>query len=92
MKMNVGSKERYLRLGLGVAAVAAMPFFRSRIARLLLGTLATSGLSTGFTRYCPVNQALGRGFGVDSASVHALRDKFMPTGLSPSSSQESMLH
>lgn len=92
-KMNVGSTERYMRLGLGVAAVAAMPFIRSRIGRILLGSVATSGFTTGITRYCPINEALGRGFGVDGAAVRQLRDKFMPTGASASgSSQESMIH
>lgn len=88
MKMNVGSRERYMRLGLGVAALAAIPFVHSRFARMLLGTVAGSGLSTGLARYCPINQALGRGFGVDEASVHALKRKFSGA----QASAESMLH
>jgi len=59
MKKNVGSMERYVRLGAGVAATAALPFVKSRWARALLGMVATTGFSTGLSRYCPVNQALG---------------------------------
>lgn len=92
-KMNVGNNERYMRLGLGVAALAAMPFIKSSIGRILLGTVATSGFATGITRYCPINQALGRGFGVDGAAVRQLRDKFMPTGAGEGTgTQASMIH
>ena len=90
MRMNVGSRERYVRLGLGLAALGAMPFVRSRVARALLGAVATSGLSTGLTRYCPVNQAIGRGFGVDSIALHKLREKFSPSGAR--AGHENMLH
>ena len=90
MRMNVGSNERYVRLGLGAVALGAMPFVRSRLARALLGAVATSGLSTGLTRYCPVNQAFGRGFGVDSISLHRLREKFSSTPRRVG--QENMLH
>lgn len=90
MRMNVGSTERYVRLGLGAVALGAMPFVRSRVARILLGAVASSGLSTGITRYCPINQALGRGFGVDSIALHKLRERFRPTGVGAPS--ENLLH
>lgn len=59
MNKNVGSMERKIRLGTGIAAVLAFPFIRSTWGRALLGTVATSGLATGFSRYCPINEAMG---------------------------------
>jgi hypothetical protein len=56
---NVGSTERFVRLG--VAVIAAITAARaSGWSRAALNTLATAGLTTGLTRYCPVNQAIGR--------------------------------
>jgi hypothetical protein len=59
MKPNVGPTERTLRLGAGTAALLVLPFVRSRWASALLGALATSGITTGLSRYCPLNDALG---------------------------------
>lgn len=60
MKPNVGEKERYLRIGLGVAAgIAAVTLSRSRGLSALLGAVAASGIETGVSRYCPVSDALG---------------------------------
>jgi Protein of unknown function (DUF2892) len=56
---NVGSTERFVRIG--VALVAALAAARaSGWSRAALNTLATAGLTTGLTRYCPVNRAIGR--------------------------------
>jgi hypothetical protein len=56
---NVGSTERFVRLG--VAAIAAIAAARaSGWPQAALRVLATAGLTTGLTRYCPVNQAIGR--------------------------------
>jgi hypothetical protein len=58
MKCNVGPTERIARLAIGAAAgVAAMQ--TRGWPRAVLATVAVSGLTTGTTRYCPVNQALG---------------------------------
>lgn len=59
MNRNVGSTERYVRLGAGIAAAAAAAR-TSGWSRAALGTAATAGLATGLTRYCPINQAVGR--------------------------------
>jgi hypothetical protein len=58
MKQNVGSTERFARLALGAAALAAA----SRAEgwqRVALAGIGISGISTGLTRYCPINEALG---------------------------------
>jgi Inner membrane protein YgaP-like, transmembrane domain len=56
---NVGSTERFVRVGIGVvAAIAAAR--ASGWSRAALNTLATAGFATGLTRYCPLNQAVGR--------------------------------
>ncbi len=68
MKTNVGSNERYVRLGLGLAAAAAFPFIRSIWGRSVLGLAATSGISTGLARYCPLNEAFGRGMAPEAES------------------------
>lgn len=64
MKMNVGPNEKYMRIGMGIFAAAIIPFVRSGWAKSLLGMAATSGIATGVTRYCPINQALGLGEGM----------------------------
>jgi hypothetical protein len=58
MESNVGKYERIARVGLGV--LAAMAAFRSRSGwRWPLAAISTSGIITGLTQYCPINQALG---------------------------------
>lgn len=59
MHRNVGSAERYARLALGAAAGAAAAR-ASGWQRATLGTVAAAGLTTGLTRYCPINEAVGR--------------------------------
>jgi hypothetical protein len=56
---NVGSTERFVRLGIAViAAIAAVR--ASGWPRAALRAMAAAGLTTGLTRFCPVNQAFGR--------------------------------
>jgi hypothetical protein len=52
--------ERYVRLAAGIAAAYAATR-TTGWKRSALGSVATAGLGTGLTRYCPMNQALGRG-------------------------------
>lgn len=60
MKPNVGSKERYLRLGLGIlAGIGTVKFSKSKTTSALLGVIAASGIETGLSRYCPLNEVLG---------------------------------
>ena len=60
MKPNVGEKERYVRLGLGVlAGLAAIKYARSPKVSALLGVMAASGIETGLSRYCPMSDVLG---------------------------------
>ena len=62
MKQNVGPMARYARLALGLAAAyAAMR--TSGWKRSTLQGVATAGIGTALTRFCPINQALGRGNG-----------------------------
>lgn len=74
MTRNVGSMERYARLAAGVAAgVAALN--AKGWQRTALGTIAAAGVGTGLTRYCPINQAVGRqAFNGDSPLEEGLRD------------------
>lgn len=60
MTQNVGPRERYLRLAAGIAAAYAATR-TSGWKRSALSTVATAGIGTALTRYCPMNQALGRG-------------------------------
>ena len=61
MKHNVGDTERIARLAIGAAAGAAAMAADRPWQKAALGIVAASGLATGFTRYCPMNQALGMG-------------------------------
>lgn len=58
MLRNVGPTERYARLAIGAAAAIGAARAHGW-QRTLLSSIAGAGLTTGFTRYCPVNQALG---------------------------------
>lgn len=74
MTRNVGSTERYARLAAGVAAAVAAWKARGW-QRTALGTVAAAGLGTGLTRYCPINQAVGReAFDGDSPLEQGIRD------------------
>lgn len=60
MKRNVGERERYGRLGLGVLSGAGAIFLPvGTVVQVLLGVVAVAGLATGTSRYCPINQAFG---------------------------------
>lgn len=60
MKPNVGPKERYIRLTVGtLAAIAAVTMVKSRGLAAVFGAIAASGIETGFSRYCPMNELLG---------------------------------
>ncbi len=59
MIKNVGAMEGKLRMAAGICALVAFPFVRGAWAKALLGTIATSGLATGASRYCPINEAMG---------------------------------
>jgi len=62
MTHNVGPMERYVRLAAGVAAAYAATR-TTGWKRSALSSVATAGIGTAFTRYCPINQALGRSNG-----------------------------
>lgn len=60
MNKNVGSGERYLRIGLGIAAGASAILLPASIPiRVVLGAIGAAGISTGATQYCPMNAAFG---------------------------------
>ena len=61
MTQNVGPMERYMRLAIGIAAAYAATR-TSGWKRSALRTVAASGIGTGLSRYCPMNEALGRGY------------------------------
>ncbi len=64
MEKNVGTKERYLRIGLGLAAgVAAFKMRKSKLASGLLVSAAASALKSGVSQYCPMKAKLGLGQG-----------------------------
>lgn len=59
MTQNVSPKERYLRLAVGLAAAYAATKTRGW-TRSALSSMAVSGIGTALTRYCPINEAMGR--------------------------------
>lgn len=59
MRRNVGPIERYARLAGGIAAGIAASRAQGW-QRAALSTIAAAGLTTGVSRYCPINQAFGR--------------------------------
>lgn len=59
MTHNVGPMERYARLAVGLAAAYAASK-TTGWKRSALSSIAVSGIGTGLTRYCPMNQAFGR--------------------------------
>lgn len=59
MTKNLNSTEKYLRIGLGVAAgIAALSLVKSRTLRGLLGTVAISALQSGLSGRCALKQLL----------------------------------
>lgn len=62
MTHNVGPIERYVRLAAGIAAAYAATR-TTGWKRSMLQSVATTGIGTGLTRYCPMNEAFGRGNG-----------------------------
>jgi hypothetical protein len=62
MEKNVGTKERYVRIGLGIAAgLAAFKMRKSKLASGLLVSAAASALKSGVSQYCPMKAKLGLG-------------------------------
>jgi hypothetical protein len=60
MKKNVGRAERWGRIGGGVLAILASSSVRvPRWGRNVLRSIGISGVITGSTRYCPINEAVG---------------------------------
>lgn len=60
MQCNVGEKDRTLRLVAGGVALSFALFGRLGPAcKLIALAVGASALTTGLTRYCPLNQALG---------------------------------
>jgi hypothetical protein len=60
MKPNVGERESVGRIVLGIAALSAAIFVvRNPVAAALLGVVGASGVETGVSRYCPINDLLG---------------------------------
>ncbi len=60
MTHNVGPMERYIRLAAGIAAAYAATR-TTGWKRSALSSMAMSGIGTGLTRYCPMNEMIGRG-------------------------------
>lgn len=54
MKCNVGETEQRIRIGAGLAVVAAGLYFRS-----WWGLLGVFPIITGALRYCPASEILG---------------------------------
>ena len=69
MTQNVGPKERFVRLAIGIAAAYAASK-TTGWTRSALSSVAVSGIGTALTRYCPMNEAFGRG-------AHAMADEGM---------------
>ena len=68
MEKNVGTKERDLRIGLGLAAgLAAFKMRKSKLASGLLVSAAASALKSGVSQYCPMKAKLGLGAGDSTA-------------------------
>jgi len=60
MKKNVGNIERFGRIGGGILALFASNSDRlPRWGRNVLRSIGLSGVITGTTRYCPINEAVG---------------------------------
>ena len=60
MTHNVGQMECYMRLAAGVAAAYAATR-TTGWKRSALSSMAVTGIGTALTRYCPINEAMGRG-------------------------------
>ncbi|RYZ99061.1 MAG: DUF2892 domain-containing protein [Proteobacteria bacterium] len=62
MEKNVGSNERFVRIGLGIAAgLLAFKMRKSKFASGLLLSGAASVIKSGVSQYCPMKAALGVG-------------------------------
>lgn|GEM_PF-5178941 len=61
MKKNVGTKESRLRIAGAVVAIVIALFLQTYPAtQLVLALVAAILAGTAYTRYCPLNQLLGR--------------------------------
>ena len=75
MKKNVGTKEKYVRIGLGVAAgIAALKFRKNKLVSGLLFSAAASNLKSGVSQYCPLKSALG----FENLDLNKITRKFPP--------------
>lgn len=76
---NIGPRERIARLSVGALAFSLLLLTSSRVAQGVLGVVGIAGLTTGATRYCPLNQALGinnyppRQTSLEQQTSHALQ-------------------
>jgi hypothetical protein len=59
MQQNVGSTERYARVAAGLVAGTAATQ-TTGWTRTALGAISATGLATGLSGYCPLNQITGR--------------------------------
>jgi hypothetical protein len=58
---NVGSRERWVRLGIAGATIPAMIKIHSTPLRILLGAVAVAGITTAVSRFCPVTDLVRGG-------------------------------
>lgn len=73
MRHNVGPVERWARLAAGIGAGVAARNTHGW-PRAALNTVAAMGVGTGLTRYCPINDAMGRYTPGESPLEQGLRD------------------
>lgn len=77
MEKNVGTKERYVRIGLGIAAgLAALKMRKSKLASGLLFSAAASAIKSGVSQRCPMKEKLG--LGANASSLKSASRSFPP--------------
>lgn len=59
LSSNVGPRERWIRVGLGVAALLAAASPRMGRWRWLFGAIGVTNVATAALTYCPTNALLG---------------------------------
>lgn len=88
MNKNVGTKEKYVRIGLGVAAgLAALKFRKNKLVSGLLVSAAASNLKTGFSQYCPMKAALG----FENIDLAKIARKFPPAPVQSKGAEASAI-
>jgi hypothetical protein len=80
MQRNMGAIERYARVAAGLAAGAAATKLTGW-QRKALGAVATAGLATGLSGYCPLNEAVGRGSAHRLWPLDNARPRFIPENI-----------